>query len=94
MPLKRYRFNKYKCKKADWITTGIIKSIKFRDTLYRCLKRTPPTDITFFNMKHNLSVYNKILKRLIREAKAEFITINLKNAILILKKLGRLLIVF
>ena len=72
MPLKRYRFNKYKCKKADWITTGIIKSIKFRDNLYRCLKRTPPTDITFLNMKHNLSVYNKILKRLIREAKAEF----------------------
>ena len=54
------------------ITTGIIKSIKFRDNLYRCLKRTPPTDITFLNMKHNLSVYNKILKRLIREAKAEF----------------------
>ena len=47
MPLDRYRFNKYKCKKADWITTGIIKPIKFRDNLYRCSKRTPPTDLTF-----------------------------------------------
>lgn len=31
---KRVRFKKYKHKRTPWITTGILRSIKFRDRLY------------------------------------------------------------
>ena len=31
MPMKTVRFDKYKHKMTKWVTTGIIKSIKFRD---------------------------------------------------------------
>ena len=42
--LKTVRYNKYKHKKENWITTGILSSIKYRDTLYRkLLKQTAPT---------------------------------------------------
>ena len=40
IPLQKVKFNKYKQKKCNWITTGILKSIKFRDNLYRRLKHT------------------------------------------------------
>ena len=59
-------------KKSKWITTGIIKSIKFRDNLYKRLKQTSPVTLEFWNIKHNLKVYNKILKRSIRQAKKEY----------------------
>ena len=35
MPSKLVRFNKYKHKKSDWITNGILKSIKYKDKLYK-----------------------------------------------------------
>ena len=42
--LKTVRYNKYKHKKENWITTGILNSIKYRDKLYRkLLKQTAPT---------------------------------------------------
>ena len=34
------KFKKYKHKKCNWITKGIIKSIKYRDNLYKKLKLT------------------------------------------------------
>ena len=37
---KKVKFNKHKHKKNDWITLGIIKSIKFRNNLYKTLKST------------------------------------------------------
>ena len=42
MPIKISRFNKYKHKRTAWITTAIIKSIKYKDNLYKALKLTPP----------------------------------------------------
>ena len=38
---KRFKYNKYKHKKSKWITFGLLKSIEFRDNLYRELKKTP-----------------------------------------------------
>ncbi len=35
---KTVKFNKYKHKKSKWITHGVIKSIKYRDELYKILK--------------------------------------------------------
>ena len=42
LPNKTVKFNKHKHKNSNWITKGIIKSIKYRDTLYRTLKKTNP----------------------------------------------------
>ena len=34
-PEKCVKFNKYKHKRSNWITSGILKSIEFRDKLYK-----------------------------------------------------------
>ena len=72
MPMRKMKFNKHKHKKSNWITNGIIKSIKFRDNLYKRTKQTSQNSIEFVNLKQNLSVYNKILKKLIKEAKFSY----------------------
>ena len=41
-PNKRVKVNKHKHKLSPWITTGLIKSIEFRDKLYKRLKSCPP----------------------------------------------------
>jgi hypothetical protein len=63
MPSKLIKFTKYKHKKSKWVTFGIIKSIKFRDNLYKKLKMTDPTTIEFERIKINLNTFNKILKK-------------------------------
>ena len=40
-PYKRVKVNKYKHKLSPWITAGLIKSIEFRDKLYKRLKSCP-----------------------------------------------------
>ena len=71
IPLNKVKFNKYRHKKTNWITYGILRSIRFRNNLYRKMIQTKnPTD--YAKIKHNLSVYNKILKYTIREAKLSF----------------------
>ena len=72
IPLQKVKFNKYKHKKCNWITTGILKSIKFRDNLYRRLKHTEINTEEFMILKRNLLTYNNILKQSIREAKLTF----------------------
>ena len=37
--IKTVRYKKYKTKKSPWITNGILKSIKYRDKLYKSWKR-------------------------------------------------------
>ena len=72
IPVKFVRFNKHKHKLNNWITRGIISSIKFRDRLYKRLTDTPSNTPLYHTLKINLSTYNKILKRLIREAKRNY----------------------
>ena len=60
MPQKKVKYNKYKHKKSKWITHGIIRSIKFRDNLYRRVKATSPNTDDDANKKNNLKVYNKM----------------------------------
>ena len=69
IPIKNSKFNKYKNKRNKWVTNGSIKSIRFRDNLYKYLKTLKPDSIYFQNTKQNLKVYNQILRRLIKEAK-------------------------
>ena len=72
IPIKKINFNKYGHKKSEWITTGILKSIKYRDTLYKKMRQMSPDSVEFLDGKHNLKVYNRILKRSIRQAKLLF----------------------
>ena len=69
IPSRTVKFDKHKHKKNSWITKGIIRSIKFRDNLYRNLKSKQPGSEEFNILKINLNTYNNILKRSIRDAK-------------------------
>ena len=85
IPQRKLKHNKYKYKKSNWITTGILKSIKYHDKLYKSMKKTLTHTDDFIIIKHNLSVYNKIL---IREAKRQYYHNTFENYKKILKKLG------
>jgi hypothetical protein len=54
----------------NWITQGIIRSIRFRDRLHLKLQRSPPHSHQYQTLKTNLTAYNKILKKTIRNAKS------------------------
>ena len=72
MPTKLVKYNKYKHKYNQWITKGIINSIKFRDKLYHKLKSTSLDSDLYNTYKVNLNTYNKILKKAIRDAKKAY----------------------
>ena len=72
LPTQVLKFNKYKHKKSDWITVGIMKSIHFRDILYLTLKKTPLHSDLHETYKQNLKAYNKILNKQIMNAKKDY----------------------
>ena len=72
LPTKRVKYNKYKHKNSNWISTSIIKSIKYRDKLYRKLKETPPHHDHYHSLELNLKTYNTILNKSIRLAKRNY----------------------
>ena len=47
IPLKKIKFGKYKDKNSSWITDGILKSIKFRDNMYKRMKQATPYSTNF-----------------------------------------------
>lgn len=69
IPMRKCRFNKRKHKKSDWITDGILKSINFRDNLYKQYVNSIPGTKAHFKHKTNLDTYNKILNSTKRAAK-------------------------
>lgn len=71
-PLVKVKFDKYKHKGSDWITDGIIQSIKQRNKLYKNLKNTSKDDDRYGNLETQLKNYNKILKRSIVLAKKKY----------------------
>ena len=71
-PNKRVKVNKHKHKLSPWITTGLIKSIEFRDKLYKRLKFCPQDSPEHNRMEYNLKTYNGYLKQCIRTAKREY----------------------
>ena len=72
LPVKKVRYNKHKHKNTKWITAGIMRSIQFRDNLNYRLKITPSNTILYQTIKNNISNYNKILQKLIRNAKKTY----------------------
>ena len=69
IPSKWVKFNKYNHKKSSWITQGLLKSIKYRDNLYKRLKLTDTNSANYDTININLKTYNGILKTSIRAAK-------------------------
>ena len=69
MPTKLVKFNKYKHKKSLWITQGILRSIQYRDKLYKQQKLIHPNSSNYEIININLKTYNTILKHTIRAAK-------------------------
>ena len=68
MPIKSVKYNKYKHKKSEWMTDGILISIKYRDRLYKKMKMAS-TEREHEHVSINFKTYNNILKKTIREAK-------------------------
>ena len=56
------------------MTQGILTSIKHRDKLYKKLKLTQQNTEEHRNLTQNLKTYNKILRRLITDAKNTYST--------------------
>ena len=79
MPQKIVKFNRHKHRKSKWITSGIIRSIRFRDKLYFKLKTSDINSPIYNTLEINLKTYNKILKKLIREAKKSYYDTILKK---------------
>ena len=79
MPHKSIKFNKYKHKKSNWITAGIIRSIKFKDKLYKLTKILHNESSEYVTAKNNLRVYKSILNKCIRHAKSVYYTSQLKK---------------
>ena len=60
---KIVKSNRHKHKISKWITHGIIKSIKYRDKLYKKLKMTHHESPDFTILKVNLKSFNTLLKK-------------------------------
>ena len=72
LPIKNVKYNKYKHRKSNWISFGILRSIKYRDNLYKRLKSMGPTSSDYLEYKASLTSYNRILKQNIRLAKKHY----------------------
>ena len=73
MTSKLVKYNKYKHKKSKWITRGLLRSIRFRDNLYKKIKLTNPASREYETLRINLKTYNKILRTSICAAKKQFL---------------------
>ena len=69
MPCKLVKCNKYKHNNYTWITQGLLKSIRYRDTLYKQLILSNPNSLRYDKLKFNLKTYNLILRKSISSAK-------------------------
>ena len=72
MPLRYEKFHKHRHKKNQWMTYGILRSIKYRDEMYITYKKSPQNSAEYYTLKNNLRVFNSILKHVIREAKINY----------------------
>ena len=72
VPSRFVKYNKHRHKGNKWITYGIINSIKARDKMHLKLTCTSATSNAYPILKHNLGVFNSILKKAIREAKISY----------------------
>lgn len=68
LPIISKKFNKFKHKKEPWITTGILISLRKKERLYRQMVKSSLSPM-FETKKKNYKLYEKIYKKVLREAK-------------------------
>ena len=61
MPLRYEKFHKHRHKKNQWITYGILRSIKYRDQMYITYKKSPQNSAEHHILNNNLRVFDSIL---------------------------------
>ena len=71
LPYKFIKFT-YKHKGSNWITRGVLNFIKYRNGIYKNLRKTNKSTTRYQELKQQLRVYNKILKKTIRESKFSY----------------------
>ena len=72
MPYKSVRFKRYHHKISPWLTNGILRSIKYKDSLYKKLKLTQQSDPIYNTLKINFHTYCKILKKSMAAVKKSY----------------------
>ena len=88
MLMTTVRFDEDEYKMTKWVTTRIIKSIKFRDKLYKQLKCIPVNSQEYNTVKINVKTYNQILKKTSEWLRRIIIMNNLINIKMKSEKLG------
>ena len=71
-PLRKITNKEYKLKSKLWITKGILKSIKVRDSIYRRLMKAK-NNIRKEDLQHRLRHYKNKIKNLIRTSKHNYL---------------------
>ena len=84
----RVKFNKHKHELSDWITSGILKYIEFRDKQYRRLNKLSTDSPDYELVKYSLKIYNRYLNQCIHNAKKIIMLVNTSNIKAISGKLG------
>ena len=69
---KKVKFKKHTHKRCAWITKGLLISIKKRDLLYKTKLMTMRDSDDYANLNTNLSTFNKILRKTIKDAKRNY----------------------
>ena len=63
LSFKFVKFDKYKHKDNKGITAGVLRSIKYRDKLYKALQNTDCSSHLYVPLKQKLNKYNSLLKK-------------------------------
>lgn len=71
-PAKRVKFNRHVHAINDWMTVGILNSIKFKDELHFKIVNSPLGSDDRLRHKLNFAKYDKYLKSIIRFAKRDY----------------------
>ena len=69
---KLVRFDKKKHRINPWLTSGILKSINYKDKLYKTLMQTSKDSIDYPVLLSNFKVYKNIIRRSIMLAKRDY----------------------
>ena len=72
MPTISVRNKKHKYARSDWITSGLIQSIKHRDKLYSRLKKMNLSNPLYNTRSNELKIYNQNLRKCLNSAKKSF----------------------
>ena len=78
-PIEEKKFNKYEHKISPWMTSGILKSIKFRDKLYVKWKKNDPSSNNYILLENSFKSFCSLLQKTIRLAKAQYYLTQFEN---------------